>query len=49
MYNPDIPRGGGGGGGAIRYQILDPLKIQISDIRPPKISNIRYQAFAKIR
>ena len=32
------------------YQILDPLKIQISDIRPPppkKKSNIRYHAFAK--
>ena len=27
--------GGGGGWNAIRYQILDPLKIQISDPPPP--------------
>ena len=38
-----------GGWNAIRYQILDPQKNQISDIRPPKKSNIRYHAFAKIR
>ena len=28
--------GGGGGWNAISYQILDPLKNLISDIRPPK-------------
>ena len=38
---PPTLGGGGGGWNAIRYQILDPLKNQISDIRPPKKSNIR--------
>ena len=32
---------GGGGWNAIRYQILDPPKNQISDIRPPQ--KIKYQ------
>ena len=42
--------GGGGGWGVERdhiYQILDPLKNQISDIRSPKKSNIIYHGFAK--
>ena len=37
---------GGGGWNAIRYQILDPLDNQISDIRPPK-KKIKYKTFAK--
>ena len=41
--------GRGGGGGVECDQILDPLKNKISDIRPPKKSNIRYLAFTKIR
>ena len=42
---PPTQGGGGGGWNAIRYQILDPLKNQISDIRPPK--KIKYQIVHK--
>ena len=41
-YYSTVLYGGGGGGrgwNAIIYQILDPLKIQISDIRPPPPPN----------
>ena len=34
---PEHIMGGGGGWNAIRYQILDPPKNQISDPPPPKI------------
>ena len=37
-----ILSGGGGAWNAIRYRILHPLRNQLSDIRPPKKSNIIY-------
>ena len=40
--SPPLQLRGGGGWNAIQYQIVDPLINQISDITPPRKSNIRY-------
>ena len=42
-------RGGGGGVEHDQISYIKPLKNQVSDIRPQKKSNIRYNSFAKIR